>query len=55
MIVGDQDLPHALANADVITSKVAGARTVVIENAAHLPSLERPDDFNRVLREFLTG
>jgi 3-oxoadipate enol-lactonase len=54
VIVGDQDLPHAAANADLITSKIASARTVVIKDAAHLPSLERPEEFNRVLLDFLT-
>jgi 3-oxoadipate enol-lactonase len=55
VIVGDQDLPHCLANADLIASKVPGARKVLIKDAAHLPSLERPEEFNRVLLEFLTS
>lgn len=54
VIVGDEDLPHCLANADVITSKVPGARKVIIKDAGHLPSLERPAEFNRVLLDFLT-
>lgn len=54
VIVGDQDLPHAAANADLITSRIPGSRTVVIKDAAHLPSLERPEEFNRVLLDFLT-
>ncbi len=54
VIVGDQDLPHCLANADLIASKVPGSRKVIIKDAAHLPSLERPEEFNRVLRDFLT-
>ena len=54
-IVGDQDLPHCLANADLITSKVRGSRKVIIKDAAHLPSLERPEEFNRVLIDFLAG
>lgn len=53
VIVGDQDLPHASANAEVITSKVPGARRATIKDAAHLPSLERPQDFNRLVLEFL--
>ena len=53
VIVGDQDLPHAAANAELITSKVKGSRTVVIKDAAHLPSLERPDEVNRILLDFL--
>jgi pimeloyl-ACP methyl ester carboxylesterase len=54
VIVGDQDLPHASANAELITSNVSGSRKVVIKDAAHLPSLERPAEFNRVLLDFLT-
>ncbi len=53
VIVGDQDLPHASANADVIISKVPGARRATIKDAAHLPSLERPEEFNRVVLDFL--
>jgi pimeloyl-ACP methyl ester carboxylesterase len=53
VIVGDQDLPHCLANADLITSKVPGARKEIIKDAAHLPSLERPEEFNRVVLAFL--
>jgi len=55
VIVGDQDLPHASANADVITSRVPGARRATIKDAAHLPSLERPEEFNRLVLDFLTG
>jgi pimeloyl-ACP methyl ester carboxylesterase len=55
VIVGDQDLPHCLANADLITSKVPGARKVIIKDTAHLPSLERPEEFNPVLLDFLTS
>ena len=54
VIVGSEDLPHCLANADLITSKIAGSRKVILKDAAHLPSLERPEEFNRVLLDFLT-
>jgi pimeloyl-ACP methyl ester carboxylesterase len=53
VVVGDEDLPHCHANADLITSKVPGARKVVIKDAAHLPSLERPEEFNRIVLDFL--
>jgi 3-oxoadipate enol-lactonase len=55
VIVGGEDLPHAAANADVITSKIPRSRTVVINGAAHLPSLERPEEFNRLVLEFLSA
>jgi 3-oxoadipate enol-lactonase len=54
VIVGDQDLPYMSANAELITSTVPGAVQVVIKDAAHLPSLEQPEEFNRVLLDFLT-
>jgi pimeloyl-ACP methyl ester carboxylesterase len=55
VIIGGEDLPHAAANADVITSKIPRSRTVVIDGAAHLPSLERPEEFNRLVRDFLSA
>ena len=55
VIVGAEDLPHCLANAHLIASRIAGSRKVTINDAAHLPSLERPEEFNRVLLDFLTA
>ncbi len=55
VVVGDEDLPHVGVVAGVLESKIPGARKVVIKGAAHLPSLERPDEFNRIARDFLTG
>jgi 3-oxoadipate enol-lactonase len=54
VIVGDQDLPHAFANADVITGTIPGARRATIQDAADLPSLERPEEFSRLVLDFLT-
>jgi pimeloyl-ACP methyl ester carboxylesterase len=53
VVVGDEDLPHCHRNADLIASKVPGARKVIIKNAAHLPSLEQPEEFNRIVLDFL--
>jgi pimeloyl-ACP methyl ester carboxylesterase len=36
-------------------SKVQGARKAVIRDAAHLPNLEHPQEFNRLLLDFLNG
>ena len=32
---------------------VKGARKAVIRDAAHLPNLEHPDEFNRLVLDFL--
>jgi 3-oxoadipate enol-lactonase len=55
IVVGDHDLPDVQETADLLTSKIRGARKAVIHDAAHLPNLEHPDEFNRLLIDFLNG
>jgi pimeloyl-ACP methyl ester carboxylesterase len=55
VVVGDHDLPDVLATADLLVSRIRGARKAVIHDAAHLPNLEHPDKFNRLLLNFLNG
>jgi 3-oxoadipate enol-lactonase len=53
VIVGDEDLPHVGVAAGVLESGIPGARKVVIKDAAHLPNLEHPEEFNRLVLDFL--
>ena len=53
LIVGDHDLATVYKAADLVTEKVPHVRKVVIHDAAHLPNLEHPDEFNRVVLDFL--
>jgi 3-oxoadipate enol-lactonase len=55
VVVGDADVPTVHETADVLISKINGARKVVIHDAAHLPNLEHPERFNRILVDFLNG
>ena len=55
VVVGDSDADDLLKLGHRLASEIPGARQVMIENAAHLPSLEHPDQFNAILREFLAG
>jgi 3-oxoadipate enol-lactonase len=55
VIVGDHDLPKIQQTADVLISKIRGARKAIIQDAAHLPNLEHPDKFNRLVLDFLNG
>jgi 3-oxoadipate enol-lactonase len=55
VVVGDADMPPVHEAADVLVSQIRGARKVVINDAAHLPNLEHPERFNRLLVEFLNG
>jgi pimeloyl-ACP methyl ester carboxylesterase len=53
VIAGALDHPEILRAAKVMTESMPNARKIVIEGAAHLPSLEKPEEFNRALQQFL--
>ena len=53
VVVGDVDAPPIFDAVELLTEKVPHARKAVIHDAAHLPNLEHPDEFNRVVLEFL--
>jgi 3-oxoadipate enol-lactonase len=53
VIVGEDDVPDMLAIAEHVAGSIDGARLTTIRRAAHLPSLERPDEVNPVLLTFL--
>jgi len=53
VVLGDEDLPPVIDAVELLTEKVPHARKAVIHDAAHLPNLEHPDEFNRLVLEFL--
>jgi len=53
VIAGSVDPTAAPEQARVIAEGIRGARLEVIDGAAHLANVERPDDFNRLLEEHL--
>ena len=55
VVVGDEDLSEIRDIAALLVSKIRGARKAVIHDAAHLPNLEHPEKFNRLLLDFLNG
>jgi pimeloyl-ACP methyl ester carboxylesterase len=55
VVVGDHDLSEVQDTADLLVSKIPGARKELIHDAAHLPNLEHPENFNRLLLAFLNG
>lgn len=55
VVIGDQDLSGTQQTADKLASEIAGARKVVFHDTAHVPSMEKPDEFNRVVLDFLSG
>ena len=53
VLIGDSDTPELVRLADRIAKEIPGARHVTIKNAAHLPSLEHPEEFDQQLADFL--
>jgi len=53
VITGDLDVPDFLAIGRRLEAEIPDARSASISGAAHLPSMERPDEFMRLLNEFL--
>lgn len=53
VIVGAQDTPYTLAAADYVIQKITSARKVIIEDAAHLPNMDQPHEFQEIVEHFL--
>jgi 3-oxoadipate enol-lactonase len=53
VVVGSEDVQDMRTIAERLAAGIPGARLETIEGAGHLPSLERPDELNRLLLEFL--
>ncbi|MBK8083718.1 MAG: alpha/beta hydrolase [Devosia sp.] len=53
LVVGELDCSDIIAIHEDLSEELENAFAVVLEDTAHLPSLERPDLFNPLLLEFL--
>ena len=53
VIVGAEDPVTPPADAEAMAAKIRGSRLVRIEGASHLSNVERPEEFDRALVDFL--
>jgi 3-oxoadipate enol-lactonase len=53
VLVGSEDVADIKEMADKLAAGIPAARMATIEGAGHLPSLERPEELNWLLLEFL--
>jgi pimeloyl-ACP methyl ester carboxylesterase len=53
VVLGDLDMPGILEIGDAVEEQVDGAEGVVIPGAAHMVSMEKPEEFNRIVLEYL--
>jgi pimeloyl-ACP methyl ester carboxylesterase len=53
VVTGDEDVRDIHAIADKLATEIPGAERATIAGSGHLPSLERPDEFDAVVLAFL--
>lgn len=53
VVVGDEDVPPVLRTVDFVAANIPGAQKVVMHGTAHAPNMEKPEEFNRTVLDFL--
>lgn len=53
MMVGDRDLRFYRSEAEAVVKRAANAQFTMLDDAAHLPMLERPDRFATTVQRFI--
>jgi 3-oxoadipate enol-lactonase/4-carboxymuconolactone decarboxylase len=53
VIVGDQDKPTPVAAAQALQAAITGAGLIIIEGAAHIPTVEKPAEVTAAILNFL--
>jgi 3-oxoadipate enol-lactonase len=53
VVVGEEDVPYMHAIAERLVREIPGARHATIADTAHVPSMERPREFDQLVLGFL--
>ena len=53
VLIGEEDLPDMHAISDRLAREIPGARQATIAATAHVPSMERPAEFDELVLGFL--
>lgn len=53
VIIGDLDDANIVTCGELLATNISGAKRVVMQGTAHLPSMERPAEFNQIVLDFL--
>jgi pimeloyl-ACP methyl ester carboxylesterase len=54
VVAGSLDHPEVLRAADLLANRIRGAKIVILSNTAHVPNMEKPAEFNRIILDFLS-
>jgi pimeloyl-ACP methyl ester carboxylesterase len=55
IVIGEHDTPYILAAADYMIERVQSVEKVIIKDAAHLPNMDHPEEFQSHITRFLEG
>jgi len=55
ILVGEFDIPDVHAHAGAIDAGIPDSRREIVRSAGHLAPIERPDQFNTAVAEFLNS
>lgn len=53
VIIGDYDVERLIHHSDYIAENIPGAKKAVMSGVAHYPNMEKPEEFNRLVLEFM--
>lgn len=53
VVAGEHDVPYILAAADYMVDHIPSARKAMIKDAAHLPNMDHPAEFQHLMTAFL--
>ena len=53
VIVGDRDFSSITAIADILATKIPGAKKAVMTGVSHHLNMEKPQEFNQLVLKFL--
>jgi len=53
LVVGDYDIPDKIELTRQLASEIPQARLAIIPGVAHLPNMEKPEEFNTIVLDFL--
>ena len=54
VVAGELDRPEINGRADLLARSIARAQKVVVSETAHVPNMEKPEEFNRAVLGFLS-
>ena len=55
VVVGQDDEFTPIADAQLLHDRIRGSQLVIVDGAAHMPNLERPDEFNAAMESYLAS